>query len=73
MKPKWQRDSDGDYSLNLPSGARAWIANGGAGKSNPPWYGRVIGTTGIIMRVRGWTLASAKSAAEALLGIDRAT
>lgn len=70
MKPKWKKDSEGDYSLALPSGAEAWIAKGAATKSNPPWYGRVKGATGTVLNVRGWTLASAKSAAETLLGVQ---
>jgi hypothetical protein len=65
---RWKRDADG-YSLSLPSGASAWVSKGATSKSNPSWYGRATGTTGQTVSVRGWTLASAKSAAERLLGV----
>ena len=70
MKAVWKRDSEGDYSLTLPSGATAWIAKGAGSKSQKPWYGRVTGTTGTTLCVSGWTLRVAKSAAEILLGIS---
>lgn len=66
---KWHRDEAGDYCLSLPSGASAWIAKGAVSKSNPAWYGRVTGSTGTTLRVKGWTLATAKGAAETLLGV----
>jgi hypothetical protein len=70
MKPKWKRDSEGDYSLALPSGATAWISKSATSKNQKPWFGTVIGATGNTLRVSGWSLASAKSAAETLMGVQ---
>jgi len=69
MKPEWTRDTEGDYVLELPTGQKAWITKNSASRNQPAWNGRVIGKTGMGLRVSGSTLASAKSSAESLLGL----
>ncbi len=68
---KWQRDTDGDYTLSLADGRSAWIAKETAGKNHPTWYGRITNPDGSYVRISAWSLRYAKRQAENALGVNQ--
>jgi hypothetical protein len=68
MGAKWKRDSEGDYSLALPTGESAWITKSAVSKNQKPWCGMIFNAGHkSIATLSDWTLHGAKSYAEIAL------